>query len=152
MRELKMIGFVRSTKFAAAVVLAVAAFMTMATPSQAQTGHVYMKVFKVGFIIGGGGGQGVLTYHGHRYPFHVSGGGIGTIGIAGSTLSGTAYNLHSPYDLIGTYGAAGAGLSVIGGARVAQLQNEKGVLLQLQGTQAGFEATLGFGGMTITMP
>ena len=147
-----MAGFIRSIKFALVAVFAVVAFASAATPSQAQTGHVYMKVFKVGFIIGGGGGNGVLTYMGHRYPFKVGGVGIGTIGIAGSTLSGTAYHLHSPYDLIGTYSAAGVGLAIVGGVRFAQLQNDKGVLLQLHGNQAGFEASLGVGGMSITMP
>ncbi len=32
-----------------------------------------------------------------------------------------------------------------------QLQNAKGVILNLRGRQAGFEASLGVGGATITM-
>jgi len=110
------------------------------------------RIFEeVAFIVGGGGGSGVLIYQGHRYPLRVSGIGIGSIGIAEAKMSGIAYNLHRPSDITGTYSAAGAGLAVVGGGQVAQLQNEHGVLLKLQGVQLGFQATLGVGGMTISM-
>jgi hypothetical protein len=42
-------------------------------------------------------------------------------------------------------------LAVAGGARSIQMQNAKGVVLTLHGRQAGFEASLGVGGATITM-
>jgi len=54
-------------------------------------------------------------------------------------LDGVAYNLRSPADIAGTYGAAGAGLTFVGGAKVAQLQNENGVIIQVHGVQIGFE-------------
>jgi hypothetical protein len=114
-------------------------------------GTVHLKVVKGGFIIGGGGGGGTLHYAGHYYPLKVSGIGIGTIGIAEARLSGTASNLHSPYDIAGTYSTVGAGLAVIGGANAVTLQNERGVVLRLTGTQVGFQATLGLGGMTISI-
>ena len=142
---------VRSLKFALALA---AVFMVAGFAPQAHAqgvGTVHLKIVKGGFIIGGGGGGGPLHYNGHYYPLSVGGIGIGTIGIAETRLSGTASNLHSPYDIVGTYGTAGAGLAVVGGANVVTLQNEKGVVLQLTGTQVGFQATLGVGGMTITM-
>jgi hypothetical protein len=146
-----MVSFFRATKFGGALVTAALMLAGVSTPSQAQTGTVYLKIVKVAFIVGGGGGSGVLIYQGHRYPLRVSGIGIGSIGIAEAKMSGIAYNLHRPSDITGTYSAAGAGLAVVGGGQVAQLQNEHGVLLKLQGVQLGFQATLGVGGMTISM-
>ena len=58
------------------------------------------RIFEeVAFIVGGGGGSGVLIYQGHRYPLRVSGIGIGSIGIAEAKMSGIAYNLHRPSDI-----------------------------------------------------
>ena len=39
----------------------------------------------------------------------------------------------------------------VGGAQVATLQNANGVVLQLRGAQAGFQVSLGLGGMTISL-
>jgi hypothetical protein len=146
-----MVSFLRAMKFVGALVAATLMLAGVSTQSQAQTGTVYLKIVKVAFIVGGGGGSGVLIYNGHRYPLNISGIGIGSIGIAEAKMSGVAYNLHRASDIAGTYSAAGAGLAVVGGGQVAQLQNEHGVLLKLHGVQLGFQATLGVGGMTISL-
>jgi hypothetical protein len=146
-----MIYFRRAMKFAVAVMALATLLLGTTAPSRAQTGIVHLKIVKVGFIVGLGGGSGTLHYHGHIYRLKIGGIGVGTIGIAGAHLAGTAYNLRSPYDIAGTYGAAGAGIAVVGGGKVARLQNEKGVVLELHGVQMGFEATLGVGGMTIAL-
>jgi hypothetical protein len=143
--------FRRAMKFAVAVMALATLLLGTSMPSRAQTGIVHLKIVKIGFIVGVGGGHGTLTYHGHVYRLKVGGVHIGTIGIAGAQLAGTASNLRSPYDIAGTYGAAAAGLAVVGGGKVARLQNGKGVVLELHGVQMGFEATLGLGGMTITL-
>ncbi len=143
--------FISFKKMSLAVVALVAMLLSIsASSSYAGTGSVRLRVFKAGFIIGGGGGKGSLNYQGHTYYFRVGGIGVGTIGIAETSYAGIAYNLRSPADIYGTYSAAGAGLAVVGGAKVARLQNANGVVLELQGVQAGFEASLGLGGMTIT--
>jgi hypothetical protein len=121
------------------------------TPSYAGTGTVRLKVLKAGFIVGGGGGNGTLTYLGRTYPLEVGGIGLGTIGVAGTKLAGNAYNLRSPADIADTYQAVGASLAIVGGAKVARLQNANGVVLELRGIQAGFEASLGLGGITISL-
>lgn len=149
-REATLISFIRAMKFAAAAVAATVMLAGASTQSRAQTGAVYIKVVKIGFIVGIGGGHGTLHYHGHTYRFNVGGVSVGTIGIAGATLVGTAYNLRSPYDLAGTYGAAGASVAIIGGPKVARLQNEKGVILEVHGVQVGLEASLNLGGMTLS--
>ncbi len=120
------------------------------TPSQAQEGTVRLHIVKAGFIIGFGGGNGVLYYHGRSYPLRLGGIGIGSLGVAAVDLVGTASNLHSP-DIAGTYGAAGAGATFVGGAQVASLQNDRGVILRVHGVQAGFQISLGLAGMTISL-
>ena len=145
-----MLSFVRAFRVAATVLLAVTAFAAAPAKSYAQgpgVGSVRLHIVKAGFIIGVGGGSGVLHFRGHNYPLSVGGIGLGSLGVAAVDLVGTASNLHSPYDILGTYGGAGAGGSFVGGGQVATLQNERGVVLRLQGVQAGFQVSLGLGGM-----
>jgi len=108
-------------------------------------------VVKAGFIVGFGGGSGTLTYQGRTYPLRVGGIGVGTLGVAGARLAGTASNLRSASDIAGSYSAVGAGGAFVGGAQVATLQNERGVVLTLHGVQLGFQVSLGLAGMNIAM-
>src|SRR5262249_27371088 len=132
--------------FASAVVLASATL-----PSLADAGRVRIKVTKAGFIVGFGGGEGVLHFKGRNYPFRVSGISAGTIGVSHMDLIGTASNLRRPTDLAGSYSAGSASVSVVGGAKVARLQNQNGVILEVHGAQVGVELSLNLGGATITM-
>jgi hypothetical protein len=90
--------------------LAFLASAGLATPTRAETGAVSVVFTKGGFIVGVGGGQGVLTFHGKQYPFRVSGMSVGfTIGASTTKLVGRALNLRSPGDLAGSYATGGAG-------------------------------------------
>jgi hypothetical protein len=122
-------------------------------PSQAQTtGTLVVEVSRAGFIVGVGGGRGVLTFQGRRYPFTVGGLSVGlTVGASAAQLVGRALNLRQPSDLAGTYSAIGAGAAVAGGASGIRLQNARGVILELQGRRVGFDLSVGVGGATITM-
>jgi len=125
---------------------------SLSTPSLAETGQVAIVFTKGGFIVGVGGGQGVLSFRGKRYPFTVSGMSVGfTIGASTTKFVGRALNLRSPGDLAGSYGAGGAGAALAAGAGGVQLQNAKGVILQLSGPKVGLEASASVGGVTITM-
>jgi hypothetical protein len=146
-----MRNFSPAIKFFTAALAALTIMAAAPSSSQAATGSVRLHIVKVGFIIGVGGGTGRLYFNHHVYPLSLGGIGIGSLGVAAVDLVGTASNLHSPYDIIGTYSVAGAGGSFVGGAAVATLQNEKGVVLQVRGAQAGFQVSLGLGGMTINM-
>jgi hypothetical protein len=133
-------------------VLGLVAVASASTASQAETGSVRVVFTKGGFIIGVGGGHGVLTFRGHHYPFTVSGMSFGaTIGASTNQLAGRALNMRAPGDIAGTYSAIGAGGAVAGGAGGVQLQNEKGVVLQLHGVKVGVELSAAVGGVTITM-
>jgi len=145
-----MFNFSLATKFGSALLVAV---MLAAAPSlsYAENGSVRMKITKVGFIVGIGGGSGVLTFQGRQYRLSIGGVSAGTIGVSGMELVGTATNLQTAADIAGSYSAASAGLAVAGGAKVATLQNSNGVVLQLHGRQVGFEASLALSGLTISV-
>ena len=124
----------------------------VATPTRAETGAVSVVFTKGGFIVGVGGGKGVLTFRGKHYPFTVSGMSVGfTVGASTTKFVGRALNLRSPRDLAGSYAAGGAGAAVAGGAGGVQLQNANGVILQLSGPKVGAEVSAAVGGVTIAM-
>lgn len=141
----------RNVLFAAAIALIGVA--GVATSSRAETGTVRVVFTKGGFIVGAGGGRGVLTFRGHNYPFRVSGMSVGaTIGASTNQLIGRALNLHGPGDIAGTYSAVGAGGAIAAGAAGVQLQNAaNGVILQLRGAKVGVELSAAVGGVRITM-
>jgi len=141
----------RSTRI---VQLALAGLLVsgLATAARAETGAVRVVFTKGGFIVGVGGGRGVLTFRGHRYPFRVSGMSFGaTIGASTTDLVGRALNMHSPGDIAGNYSAIGAGGALAAGAGGVQLQNEKGVILQLHGVKVGVELSAAVGGVQIAL-
>jgi hypothetical protein len=122
------------------------------TAAQAETGAVRVVFTKGGFIVGVGGGEGVLTFRGHHYRFNVSGMSVGfTIGASTTKFTGQALNLKSPGDIQGTYAVIGAGGALAAGAGGVQLQNEKGVILQLAGAKVGVELSAAVGGVTIAL-
>src|SRR5262249_2900990 len=116
------------TSSCSAILVAATVLVVTTTQSNAETGTVRLKVTKVGFIVGVGGGSGVLTYKGKHYRLSVSGVSAGTIGAAGADLVGTASNLGSAGDIAGSYTALSTGVAVAGGAKVATLQNSNGVI------------------------
>ena len=124
----------------------------VASPSRADTGAVRVVFTKGGFIVGVGSGRGVLIFKGHRYPFRVGGMSVGfTIGASTTQLQGQAINMHSPADIQGSYAVLGAGGALAAGAGGVQLQNEKGVILQLAGGKVGVELSAAVGGVTVTL-
>lgn len=125
---------------------------SFSTTSRAETGSVRVVFTKAGFIVGVGGGRGILTFRGHNYPFRVSGMSLGaTIGASTNKMIGRALNIRAPGDIAGSYSTIGAGGALAGGAGGVQLQNANGVVLQLHGVKAGLELSAAVGGVTITM-
>lgn len=144
-------NFVRSIKLAATLIAAAVVLASATLPSQADSGSVRIRITKAGFIVGFGGGDGVLHFKGRIYPFRVSGVSAGTIGVSHMDLIGVAHNLRRPTDLAGSYSAGSASVAVVGGAKVARLQNPNGVVLEVHGAQVGLELSLNLGGATVTM-
>jgi hypothetical protein len=124
----------------------------VATPASAEMGTVRVIFTKGGFIVGVGGGEGVLTFRGKNYPFTVSGASIGfTVGASTTKLVGRALNLRGPGDIAGSYAVVGAGGALAAGAGGVQLRNANGVILQLSGPKVGVELSAAMGGVTIAM-
>jgi len=117
---------------------------SVSTKAQAEFGSVRVVFIKAGPLVGAGRGRGVLTFQGRNYPFKISSFGA-TIGNSTSTMVGQVLNMRAPEDIEGTYNF----FSTVG-ARVVQLQNAKGVLLELHG-KASVELSAGVGGVEITM-
>ncbi len=135
-----------------AVVALLAGVAGISTPSQAETGQVAVVFTKGGFIVGVGGGEGVLVFRGKRYPFTVSGMSVGfTIGASTTKFVGRALNLRGPASIEGTYSTVGAGGAIAAGAGGVQLQNANGVILQLSGPKVGAEVSAAVGGVTIRL-
>jgi hypothetical protein len=120
--------------------------------AQADSGSVVLTIYKGGWIIGGSGGHGTLTFRGKRYPLSVGGIDYGLVfGGSKTVLRGRARNISRASDVAGVYAAAGAGLAVGGGARAIVLTNQKGAVLELSGRQVGLMANADLSGLAITM-
>jgi len=146
-----MFNMVRSAKFGAALVAGAVVLGSASTPSYAETGTVRFSVGSAGFIVGIGGGSGVLNFKGRSYRLSTGGVRLGTIGASVTEVRGVARNMRQPSDIAGTYSAVGAGIAVVGGVGTARLQNEKGVVLEVRAVKAGLEANLSLSGVTISM-
>jgi hypothetical protein len=141
-------------KFAilAALFALLAGVAGFSAPSRAETGQVVVVFTKGGFIVGVGGGEGVLVYRGKRYPFTVSGMSVGfTVGASTTKFVGRALNLKGPASIEGSYAAGGAGGAIAAGAGAVQLQNANCVIVQLSGPRVGAEVSAAVGGVTIRL-
>ena len=135
-----------------ALVALLAGVAGISTPSRAETGQVAVIFTKGGFIVGVGGGEGVLILRGKHYPFTVSGMSVGfTIGASTTKFVGRALNLKGPASIEGAYSAVGAGGAIAAGAGGVQLQNANGVILQLSGPKVGAEVSAAVGGVTVRL-
>ncbi|UPK14306.1 hypothetical protein IVA93_14620 [Bradyrhizobium sp. 155] len=121
--------------------LVLLALLIPTTPSFAQaSAQVRIKIVKAGLLVGGGAGSGVLTYRGRHHPFRISGVSFGfTVGATVGWLEGGASGIREVSDFAGAYSSVGGGAALIGGINGAQLRNDKGVTMVLQGPKAGVE-------------
>jgi hypothetical protein len=135
-----------------AVVMALAASIGVATPSQAITGTVRVTVAKAGFVAGAGGGRGTLTFRHRNYPFTVQGLSLGlTAGASLTKYVGRADYINELSDFSGSYSVVGGGAAVVGGVGVVQLKNDKGVIITLQGAKGGLEVSANITRVVITL-
>ena len=136
----------------ALVALTAFAGATLSSAARADEGFVSLTIYKAGWIIGGSGGGGVLTFHGRSYPLSAGGLDYGLVfGGSKTVLRGRVSNIYRPSDVAGVYGAAGAGLAIGRGARAIVLTNQKGAVLELSGQQTGLMANADLSGLAITL-
>ena len=141
-------------KISSAVRAALVAFIAFAgiSSARADEGFITLTIYKAGWIIGGSGGGGSLTFRGQRYPLSAGGLDYGLVfGGSKTVLRGRVSNIYRPSDVAGVYGAAGAGLAIGRGARAIVLTNQKGAVLELSGQQVGLMANADLSGLAITL-
>ena len=132
--------------------LALAAAVSTSSASHAGSGSVTLTIYKAGWIIGGSGGSGVLTFNGRDYGLSAGGLDYGLVfGGSKTVLHGRVSHISRPSDVAGVYGAAGAGLAVGAGARAIVLTNQKGAVLELSGRQVGLLANVDLSGLAIAL-
>lgn len=120
--------------------------------AHADSGKITLTIFKAGWIIGGSGGNGRLTFHGRSYRLGVGGVDYGLVfGGSKTVLHGRVSNIRRASDVEGVYGAAGAGLAVGRGVRAIVLTNQKGAVLELSGRQTGLMLNVDLSGLALTI-
>ncbi len=143
---MKMFSAVRSG------LAALAGLVVLSTASLADSGAVTLTIYKAGWIIGGSGGSGTLTFRGRTYALTTGGIDYGLVfGGSKTVLHGRVSNIERASDVAGVYGAAGAGIAVGSGARAMVLTNQKGAVLELTGKQTGLMANADLSGLAITL-
>jgi hypothetical protein len=115
-------------------------------------GRVEMREVQVAYIGSGSSGGGTLHFRGRRYPFSISGLGVGGVGASTIDAEGEVYNLRDVVAFGGTYGQARYGFA-LGNASGGDLwmQNEQGVIMHLKAKRSGLMLSLGGDAMLISM-
>ena len=132
--------------------IAIAALVGAASVAHAEDGTISIRIFKAGFIVGGSAGEGVLTFHGQRYPLSIGGLSYGfTFGASETRFHGTVTNINRPSDVNGVYGQGGAGAAIIKGAQGIVLANQSGAVLTLAGEQTGLIVSADLSGLVLSL-
>jgi hypothetical protein len=141
----------RRFMMAVVAVGALVAALAGVSSAQAQKATLALSDGSVAAGIGYSWGKGTLTYAGKTYPVKVEGLSVGEIGITRATARGTVSNLAKLDDFSGNYVAAGGGATAAGGADVAVMKNQNGVVIELQSTTQGASLKLGAEGLRLTL-
>jgi len=142
-----------SSRFRSVAVAVIAtAGVGFASTAHADSGTIRFSVYKAAFFVGGSGGDGTLTFHGHRYPISIGGisGGL-AFGASKTNFHGTVRHIRRAQDVTGVYGAAGGGGAVGKGAQVIVMTNDKGAQLELTGRQVGLQVNADLSGISIAL-
>ena len=140
-------------RFVMAVVAvgALVAALAGVSSAQAKKATLTLSDGSVAAGIGFSWGKGTLAYAGKTYPVKVEGLSVGEIGITRATARGTVSNLTKLDDFSGNYVAVGGGAAAAGGADVAVMKNQNGVVIELQSTTQGASLKLGAEGLRLTL-
>jgi hypothetical protein len=123
-----------------------------ASASFADEGRISFNVIKVGFVIGGSGGSGTMTFHGRTYSLGIGGISYGfTFGASQTYFTGTVSNIRRASDVEGIYAAGNVGAAVGWGAQAIVLTNQNGAVLRLTGESAGAIVSADVNGLALTL-
>ena len=142
----------RASIRAAMVALVALLGFSFASTAYADSGSVHIRIVKAGFIVGGSGGSGTLTFHGRKYRLGIGGISYGfTFGASETNFYGTVSNIRRASDIEGVYGQAGAGAAAVRGAQGVVLTNQKGAVLTLTGRQRGLIVSADLSGLVLSL-
>jgi hypothetical protein len=131
-------------KFVVAFAALIAMPMGASTQTDAETGRIHITFLKASY----GSGSGYLFYQGQKYGLTITSPEIRRVWVTSIDLIGTASNLRSPADIIGTYTASDFG-TIVRRAKMASLENAKGVVIEIRAVNLNRWLTLNLSGMTI---
>jgi hypothetical protein len=143
--------------FSSALRSALTSFIVLActaafSAAWADSGRISFRVIKAGFVVGGTGGDGTLTFRGKRYAIGIGGISYGfTFGASETRFSGTVSNIRRASDVEGVYAAGSAGAAVGRGAQAIVLTNQKGAVLTLTGRSVGAIVSADLNGLVISV-
>jgi hypothetical protein len=139
----------RTSAFRAALIAVLA---LAATAAYADSGSISFKVIKAGFVVGGSGGSGTLTFQGRRYALGIGGISYGfTFGASSTRFHGTVSNIRRASDVSGVYAAGNVGAAVGRGAQAIVLTNQHGAVLTLTGSSVGAIVSADLNGLAVTV-
>ena len=136
---------------AAVAVGALVAALAGVSSAQAKKATLTLSDGSVAAGIGFSWGKGTLAYAGKTYPVKVEGLSVGELGITRATARGTVSNLTKLDDFSGNYVAVAGCATAAGGAGVAVMQNQNGVVIELQSTTQGASLKLAAEGLRLTV-
>jgi hypothetical protein len=137
---------------AALIALTALTGLAFAAPARADSGSIRFSVVKAGFIVGGSGGSGTLTFHGRSYRLSIGGISYGfTFGASETRFHGTVSHISRPSDVSGVYAAGNVGAAVGRGAQAIVLTNQHGAVLALTGSSVGAIVSADLNGLAISV-
>jgi hypothetical protein len=126
--------------------------VTLGSSAYADSGSIFLRIFKAGFVIGGSAGSGALTFHGRRYPLDIGGLSYGfTFGASETRFRGVVSHIRRASDVSGVYAAGNVGAAVVRGAQSIVLTNQNGAVLALSGSSVGAIVSADLNGLVITV-
>lgn len=132
--------------------VALTALVATSVAALADSGTIHLRIVKAGFVIGGSGGSGTLTFQGRKYPLSLGGLSYGfTFGASETNFHGRVTNIRRASDVAGVYGQAGAGAAIGVGAQGVVLTNQNGAVLTLSGRQVGAIVSADLSGLALSM-
>ncbi len=146
--------------FRRAIPVLLASALAWATPAAAAqdpgapgrpSGTISLQAKAAAVGVGFTWGDGILTFHGHRYPFEVKGITIVDVGFSRLSGRGRVYNLKKVEDFSGIY-AASTGEATLGRGLAGQvLVNSAGVQLRIDNVTRGARLSGSADGIQLTL-
>jgi hypothetical protein len=120
---------------------------------QAQTPDAVIELSggSVAAGIGYSWGHGTLIFQGKRYPLKIGGVSLASVGVTDYTAAGSVEGLKTPQDINGVFTSVAAGATLGGGANIAAMKNQNGVVIHLTSTTSGLGVSLAAEGMKIRL-